>query len=204
MDPTISQALSTVDVNIILAKLEACGAKSDMTIICREEQFKAHRAVMCLKSPFFATAMKPRWDSSGSGVLDLSEDDPTCVKQVIVYLYTGKWEIPYPDFGDRLLNSVQLYGIADQYQIDDLKALTKEKFSVMIEFAKPRSFDTHFRRLVREVYESPSGLQDILLDSLSRHVATLTKSEPFISVLKEYGELTFELLCHTQEQLEGH
>lgn len=70
---------------------------SDLTIICGNEEFKVHRVLVCMRSPFFAAACDGNFMESQTGIVTLKEDDLETVKRMISYFYT----LDYDDFPNR-------------------------------------------------------------------------------------------------------
>ncbi|KAF4439482.1 hypothetical protein F53441_12589 [Fusarium austroafricanum] len=69
-----------------------CSEKfSDMTIICGEREFKAHRAIVCTQSSFFDKAMSGNFKEAASRSVELPDDDPDVVEGFLEFLYTGTY-----------------------------------------------------------------------------------------------------------------
>jgi hypothetical protein len=62
--------------------LEA-GKYSDLTIICGPKKFAVHRAIICSRSRFFDGACTHAFREAETGIIDLSDDDPEAVEQMI-------------------------------------------------------------------------------------------------------------------------
>lgn len=61
-----------------------------------------------------------------SGVIDLREDEPNMVSNMLHFLYIPDYQDDYR--GDRpLLVNASMYAIGDKYRIDDLKYLSRIK-----------------------------------------------------------------------------
>ncbi|KAL6717962.1 hypothetical protein ACLMJK_004047 [Lecanora helva] len=65
---------------------------SDLTIRCGSEDFKVHRAVVCVSCPFFAKACAGQWQEAQTGVIDLEEDDCPTVGRMLKYMYIEDYE----------------------------------------------------------------------------------------------------------------
>ncbi|OIW22532.1 hypothetical protein CONLIGDRAFT_587322, partial [Coniochaeta ligniaria NRRL 30616] len=63
------------------------GKYSDLTIVCGESTYRAHKAVLCTRSQFFAKACDGAFQEASTGVIDLSQDDPQAVKMMMHYFY---------------------------------------------------------------------------------------------------------------------
>ncbi|KEY72838.1 hypothetical protein S7711_04422 [Stachybotrys chartarum IBT 7711] len=64
---------------------------ADMTIRCGNVELKAHRAIVCTQSSFFAKAMDGPFRESIAGVVELPEDYPEIVVCLLQFLYAGNY-----------------------------------------------------------------------------------------------------------------
>ncbi|KAK0644242.1 BTB/POZ protein, partial [Cercophora newfieldiana] len=127
---------------------------SDMTITCRGEEFKAHRAIVCPQSPFFDAALSGSFLESNEQKIDLPDDDPAIVKLLFEFFYTGTYQdgtydeeyeedekmedvhdadnsVPkdVPRDGCKALYThLHLYILADKYDIPALRILARNRF----------------------------------------------------------------------------
>jgi hypothetical protein len=97
-----------------------------------------------------------------------------------------------------LLGNVQVYSLADKYNIPRLKGLAKAKF--MAQAHQLLSVD-HYPDIIREIYEStPSsdrGLRDAVTLACVENIRTLIPEPVFSAVLKDVGDFGFDLLCES-------
>ncbi|RBR11257.1 uncharacterized protein FIESC28_09141 [Fusarium coffeatum] len=70
------------------------GKYSDVTITCGNDTYAVHKAIICPRSPFFATCCDGEFKEK-SGVINLPDDDPLAVKMMIRFLYTGTYPNGY-------------------------------------------------------------------------------------------------------------
>ncbi|KAG2420519.1 hypothetical protein HFD88_000131 [Aspergillus terreus] len=63
---------------------------SDLTIVCRDKVFPAHRVVVCPQSDYFARACEGEFKES-SGRIEISDTDPILIEKTLQYLYTGDY-----------------------------------------------------------------------------------------------------------------
>ncbi|PVH79552.1 hypothetical protein DL98DRAFT_572402 [Cadophora sp. DSE1049] len=69
----------------ILSTLLSTGQFSDLTITCREQVFRVHRAVVCPQSKPLAAA------EAQTGTIDLDDRDPEVIAKFLHYLYHGDY-----------------------------------------------------------------------------------------------------------------
>ncbi|KAF5616481.1 speckle-type poz [Fusarium sp. NRRL 25303] len=72
---------------LCLKQLFEDGAYSDLTIACGDDYHKVHKAIICPRSKFFASACNIPFQEGQSGVVHLPEDDPFAIKAMLYYLY---------------------------------------------------------------------------------------------------------------------
>ena len=59
------------------------GKYSDLTIVCGNKSYPVHRALLASRSTFFDGACRNPFRESGTGIIDLSEDDPEAVEHMV-------------------------------------------------------------------------------------------------------------------------
>jgi len=114
-----------------------------------------------------------------SGEIDLQEDDPNMVHNMLRFLYVSDYQDDVE--GDRpLLVNANMYAMGDKYRIVDLKDLAKMKFSDALE----AGWDiVSFPEVIETVYtttlSSDRGLRDCLTPVLLKHKQELHEHEGF-------------------------
>ncbi|GES66819.1 BTB/POZ domain protein [Aspergillus terreus] len=61
---------------------------SDLTIVCGDREFPAHRLVVCPQSEYFARACDGKFKES-SGRIEIHDTDPILVEKTLDFIYTG-------------------------------------------------------------------------------------------------------------------
>ena len=84
--------MAATDENPVLSKLYSSDRYSDMTITCNGRRFRVHKAVVCVQSKVFARAMDGNFREGRTGEIDLEDDEPEVVAQMIRWLYKEDYE----------------------------------------------------------------------------------------------------------------
>ena len=113
-----STSLAQHDLSTIMSEARREDLFCDLTIICGQKKFKAHRVVVGSQSAFFKVKLQ-RWET-GDGTIDMSDLDPKIVETMIDYMYTGETSTvsdeTYPD----------LLIACEKYQLSALKSVCEK------------------------------------------------------------------------------
>lgn len=116
----------------LIASLHLSSDYSDLTIICKDRVFTAHKLVICPRSKYFHRACHAGFKENKHPV-SLDDKDPMLIEKLLEYLYTGSYDPPLaaPNSGIPQIddNVPEMYGQAEGessqiLQID--KAVTDE------------------------------------------------------------------------------
>ncbi|KAI9772811.1 MAG: hypothetical protein M1839_002284 [Geoglossum umbratile] len=185
------------------------GNYSDLTICSGGQEYKVHKVVICLQSPFFAKACDGEFQEAKSNRIILAEDDHDTVKRMITYFYIHDYddEVHSTAFSQpnescfqgrhmpmreqpALFSSIRVYALADKYDIQELKSLAESRFRI---WATTYWIHPDFPDMVRDVYNStPStdrGLRNIVEKVLVDHALEVTEQPRFKELLVEIVEL---------------
>ncbi|KAF2279791.1 uncharacterized protein EI97DRAFT_482573 [Westerdykella ornata] len=77
-----------------LKKLLQSGDFSDLVVTCGEDEYKVHKAIVCPRSTFFASAVQFSGKEAQEGKINLPEDEPETIKLLMQYLYEGVYGPP--------------------------------------------------------------------------------------------------------------
>lgn len=88
---------------------------SDVILKTSDHEFRAHRLILSARSPVFSAMFRHNMMENNTGEVDVSDCSTSGLKVFLQYLYTGISDTMSP------ANVVDLYYIADKYQVDDLK-----------------------------------------------------------------------------------
>ncbi|KAH6847105.1 hypothetical protein B0I37DRAFT_374303 [Chaetomium sp. MPI-CAGE-AT-0009] len=195
-------------------KLFKEGTYSDLTITCGVDEYKVHKAIVCPRSSFFATACNGLFQEGKTGVVALPDDDPQVVNLMIRYLYYLDYPAQ-PEVQDEAVETPQesksadcsnltvharVYALGEKYDIQGLKTLAIEKFKTE---AKVHWNCDEFIRAVEEVYTSTidqdRGLRDAVVEAIRVHPTVLDK-EPMQNVVRRL-DLCFDLMMRFRDEL---
>ncbi|KAE8155041.1 BTB/POZ protein [Aspergillus avenaceus] len=87
------------DIHNLVSSLYLNPRYSDLTIICQEDQFPAHRNIVCLRSTYFARMCDGAFAEAASGIVQLDEYDPLLIRKMLECLYTGDYTYSIRDLG---------------------------------------------------------------------------------------------------------
>ncbi|KAF1978964.1 hypothetical protein BU23DRAFT_191678 [Bimuria novae-zelandiae CBS 107.79] len=77
----------TIELMSALASMHESGKYSDLTIVTANKSYPVHRVLLASRSSFFEGACSNPFRESETGVIDLTEDDPTAVEYMVHYFY---------------------------------------------------------------------------------------------------------------------
>ncbi|KAI0114525.1 BTB/POZ protein [Nemania sp. FL0031] len=72
-------------------RLLSSGDYSDLTIVCKDHEFRVHKSIVCAQSPVLAAAMKGPFKEASTNTFHVEEFGPSTVKCMLYYMYTGKY-----------------------------------------------------------------------------------------------------------------
>ncbi|KAI7257543.1 hypothetical protein KC343_g6462 [Hortaea werneckii] len=174
---------------------------SDLTIICQDRQWKAHKFLLCAQSEWFRKACAGPWKEGKEGTITLKEDDPQVIDALLHWLYNFEYD-EYglsQDHQCPMVLDVRVYAAADKYFVPNLKRLAVEKFE---KHTKAGWKSDGFANAIPEAYvvvpESDRTLKNIIIDVASAHKAALFHpskgSEVFKRLTAELPEFGKDLL----------
>lgn len=116
ISPILSKKISTL---LWLKNLYKSMDHSDLIIKSTSgEEFKAHKTIICARSPVLSEMISYQMKENLSGVLEL-DDRSEVVKELIRFIYCGYFD----NFDDLSDVDIDLYIAASRYELYDLKAL---------------------------------------------------------------------------------
>ncbi|KAI9695903.1 MAG: hypothetical protein M1836_006020 [Candelina mexicana] len=170
------------------------GEYSDFTIICGSDTYKVHRAVICPRSTFFASACNGKFKESKDSELTLNDNDRFAVGAMLSYLYSFDY-VPASEVEIHpVLLHARVYIVADEFNIPALKMLAKEKFETLVELDWNNEA---FSLAIKDIYTlsaNDRGLRNVVLKVACEHVQALRDRGEFNAMLRDEPDFTMELL----------
>jgi hypothetical protein len=112
--------LPCFDLSMVMDDARKRDRYSDITVVTKEKEFKAHKVVLACQSAFFETCLEERWKKEGDGnrieMLDVPAD---IMEAILTYMYTGK-------VTDIDQTAHDLLPKANEYQLEGLKIKCEE------------------------------------------------------------------------------
>ena len=119
-----------------------------------------------------------------SHIIELKEDDPALLREVLKACYTGTYDDTISGCNE-LDFDAQVYSLADKYDIQFLKELSKGLVQAKLD--GPLDIP-QFLKAVRTIYtttlSSDRGLRDILVPVLDNHRKALNNDDGFLDLLR--------------------
>ncbi|CAF9907283.1 hypothetical protein IMSHALPRED_005490 [Imshaugia aleurites] len=171
------------------ARLFNSGDYFDLTVKCVDHEWKVHRAVLCPRSKFFTNACKDGFQEGISHVIELKEDDPALLNELLTACYRCDYDDTVSG-NNKLDFNARMYALADKYDIPFLKELSKDMFRAqLIQVQLNGVMDIPlFLSAVRTIYTTTLGsdrsLRDLLVPVLEEHSSTLNQDDRFLDLLR--------------------
>jgi len=210
-------------------KLYEEGTYADLELVHGNHTYRVHRAIVCPRSEMIASAAKSSWQHGEEHVAKVallygSDEDPMesamMTKLMIHYFYaldytnpsvdslrqSGEW-VPEPDeaikYCNPLLLHSRMYGIADFYQIQDLKDLAKQNFqnNISVGWASP-SLAEALHIVFHSTPSTDRGLRDIVISTLGEHIEVVD-IEAVSNIIRTIPDLAFEVLKAHRAKMDG-
>ncbi|PYI07400.1 hypothetical protein BO78DRAFT_282698, partial [Aspergillus sclerotiicarbonarius CBS 121057] len=184
---------------------------SDLTIVCGDKTFPAHRCVVCPQSSYFARACDGNFKES-CGNIEIKDVKPILVEKTLQFLYTGDYTMksdmpsstekfgqpsPLASPASQSLSAsfqtqtadfcparfhVGMYAQGTYFQVDALKAKAKEHFARAF-LEGPVTIAATVAEVYRSTVASDRGLRDVVIEKIMKFLPLLTAGPvPFIGV----------------------
>ncbi|KAJ5752054.1 hypothetical protein N7520_008971 [Penicillium odoratum] len=194
---------------------------SDMTIICGDKTFPAHKLVVCPRSKYFHRACFGGFREAESPI-HLDDQDPIIIEKMLEYLYKGDYTCQIASASGSSVNSdsvsghgssyfhALMYAAADYLMIEDLKRKSMEYFSS--KFMPSTSLNLagssvvslprikkEFAETIEEIYSTRADYQELrklAIEKIKDDLFLLRKgNKPIINseLMKSNPDFTYDL-----------
>ncbi|CAI6062719.1 unnamed protein product [Clonostachys chloroleuca] len=203
-------SLAITELHKSMSSLFDSGLYSDLTVICGEDKYLVHRAVVCPRSKFFEAACRHNFKEAITAEINLPEDDPVAIKIMMNHFYnlnysdgsettseTGSALAEAKKFS--LLDHAKVYSLAEKYGVPSLKKLAMDKFE------RQARKDCDGKDLVDAAVEAYTGtvqddrgLRDEVVRAITVHMDVLTH-ESFREAINGL-DIGVDVVLHLQQQ----
>ena len=88
---------------------------SDVQVKCGDQIFDAHQLILSARSPVFKRMFDNEMKEKNNRLVDIKEMDPSIVKEMLKFIYTGKCSVSDkdadPEIASELLKAAHRYGL---------------------------------------------------------------------------------------------
>ena len=189
---TVAETLKvpSFDLSMVMDDARQRDRYTDVIVVTKEKEFKAHKVVLACQSPFFETCLEERWKKQGDSnrieMLDVSTDT---MDAILTYMYTGKVK-------DIDKAAFTLLSKANEYQLEGLKMKCEETLS------KTLTAQTVIDVLLLANTHNANNLKQLCLAFITANVSDVKKSSPWKELKAEGNkDLWMEVLEHIVEPL---
>ncbi|KAF4633274.1 hypothetical protein G7Y89_g4845 [Cudoniella acicularis] len=204
-----SSATTPVNPKDITAELFKSKKYGDLTIKCKGREFKVHRAIVCLQYKPLAATVGGEFKEATTGVIELKENEPEIVKRMLEFMYILDYWDDRKIFDPTVLNvrsilmntrgpliiNTQVYIIADQYGVQELKYLANIKYqNVVPDLWDTPEFVESLGLMYEEIPEKDRLLKSVAVGEVQRNMKALLDRSDFVSLCREIGEIGVDVL----------
>ncbi|KAG8195422.1 hypothetical protein JTE90_013879 [Oedothorax gibbosus] len=154
---------------------------SDFTLRVGDEEFKAHKNILCARSSVFNTMLNCEMEEKLTNCVKITEFDPPTVTKMLDYIYCGQVEDLTPEV------ALQLYSAAEKYNLQDLKDICAEYLSTNL------SVDNFCDVLILAKLHNGEGLMKATKVFFRVNTAVIKKNEKWISLSKINPDLVIAM-----------
>lgn len=168
------------------------GDYSDLTIRVQNREFKAHKAVVGVRSPVFASKFKAQMFENDNSPIEIVDCDAVAFREFLRYLYASRVEENTPEV------LFPLYQASDKYQMIDLKVHCLEQIRSTM------SLENFCNSAVLCFKYNEERFKDIVSQFLAENMTDILKMEEWKNFESENPveaeELSYKALIY-QEQM---
>lgn len=132
-------------------------------------------------------------------LIRLGQDDPYVLEAMLQFMYKSSYDNDNdttPKRRPAIVFAVQVYAMADKYQVDELKAYTLAKFISLAQEEWDQDFFCEALRLIynNEMFpQHDQAMHEAAFEQILRHPVQLIRSKSFMSMIDEVGGIASRL-----------
>ncbi|CAJ2504189.1 Uu.00g115830.m01.CDS01 [Anthostomella pinea] len=96
------------------------GFFSDVVVKCKDREWKLHKIILYRRSEYFKKALTGGYSEARTGIIEIKEQEPEDVDQIIRYLYTGRRTIEPSDEAGLFMKLKGLYMSAEFFMLQEV------------------------------------------------------------------------------------
>ncbi|KAI5819014.1 BTB/POZ protein [Pyronema omphalodes] len=173
---------------------------SDLTIKVGNSTFKAHKAILAVRTQFLTMATQEHgFIESQDNTVTLEDQSAHAVWRFLAYCYTGNYEesqnkdIEGDDDGVYLMHT-RVHALADMFGVPQLKVLAAQKLKRQFEEWAPDDFIECVKETYTTTYHKDRKIRNVLVDAAYNHSDELIKHEKFCKETETLGEFLMALV----------
>ncbi|XEV05327.1 hypothetical protein FSHL1_010614 [Fusarium sambucinum] len=132
---------------------------SDVVVRCGSQEFAVHKLVLFSHSEYFVKQLTGPWKESHENTIVITDFHADVVEAMLYFLYHFDYKVPT----NAIIFNARVYGIADNYGLDSLRDLAKDRFHTAIAADWK---ETEYVDVIRIVYTSTPPRDHDLRDAI--------------------------------------
>lgn len=152
----------------------------DVTFKVRNQEFKAHKVILSIRSPVFAAMFNSKMTEELTSVVEIEDMNPIIFQKMLRFIYTDKVE-------DLEKSAMDLYYLAEKYQLQKLKSICVNSLY------KHLSLVTMFKTVEFAEMFSLLDLKRRCLRIMGCNLKKIAKTSTFEELLKNYPHFASEI-----------
>ncbi|XP_013105716.1 speckle-type POZ protein [Stomoxys calcitrans] len=164
-----------------LSQLLETGKFSDVTFVVANKEFKAHKAILTVRSEVFAAMFDHEgMDENKKNRVEISDFEPTVIQEMLTFIYSNR----SPNVDEM---AADLLPVADKYALHKLK--------IMCEFVLHRDLrvDTAIETLILADRHGAAQLREQALSVIKENISAIIKTDAWQNIC-QYPHLVTEIV----------
>lgn len=162
-------------------KLYECQDFSDITIFCKNREFKVHKQILAARSPVFNKMFSNNMKEKNTNEVHIENVTAEAMEITIKFMYSGYAEIPYDQLEEVL-------DLAEQYDLQDLKQFCEVKIEHNLDIEKSVKL-----LIMAYKYNLPEPTRKILI-FIKRNLEDVNKTEDYLKELPKNPNLMMKII----------